>query len=119
MRLLRAARVVADTGVNAQGWSKQQAVTYLQKTVDMSSDDANAEVERVMAQPGQALSNVAGLTTIVALRDKARARQGAAFDLRRFHAELLKDGSMPLDVLDRKMERWMAQPASATPAPSP
>ncbi|HEL3779970.1 TPA: DUF885 family protein [Stenotrophomonas maltophilia] len=118
-RLLRAARVVADTGVNAQGWSKQQAVAYLQKTVDMSSDDANAEVERIMAQPGQALSNVAGLTTIVALRDKSRARQGAAFDLRRFHAELLKDGSMPLDVLDRKMERWMAQPASATPAPSP
>ncbi|MGZ0026587.1 DUF885 family protein [Stenotrophomonas sp. S4] len=118
-RLLRAARVVADTGVNAQGWSKQQAVAYLQKTVDMSSDDANAEVERIMAQPGQALSNVAGLTTIVALRDKAKARQGAAFDLRRFHAELLKDGSMPLDVLDRKMERWMVQPASATPAPSP
>ncbi|QGL97983.1 MULTISPECIES: DUF885 domain-containing protein [Stenotrophomonas] len=118
-RMLRAARVVADTGVHAQGWSKQQAVSYLQKTVDMSSDDANAEVERIMAQPGQALSNVAGLTTIVALRDKARARQGAAFDLRRFHAELLKDGSMPLDVLDRKMERWMAQPATATPAPSP
>ena len=118
-RLLRAARVVADTGVNAQGWSKQQAVAYLQKTVDMSSDDANAEVERIMAQPGQALSNVAGLTTIVALRDKAKAHQGAAFDLRRFHAELLKDGSMPLDVLDRKMERWMAQPASATPTPSP
>ncbi|WP_349745012.1 DUF885 domain-containing protein [Stenotrophomonas geniculata] len=118
-RLLRAARVVADTGVNAQGWSKQQAVAYLQKTVDMSSDDANAEVERIMAQPGQALSNVAGLTAIVALRDKAKERQGAAFDLRRFHAELLKDGSMPLDVLGRKMERWMAQPASATPAPSP
>lgn len=118
-RLLRAARVVADTGVNAQGWSKQQAVAYLQKTVDMSSDDANAEVERIMAQPGQALSNVAGLTTIVALRDKAKARQGAAFDLRRFHAELLKDGSMPLDVLDRKMERWMAEPASAATAPSP
>ncbi len=52
-RLLRAARVVADTGVNAQGWSKQQAVTYLQKTVDMSSDDANAEVERIMAQPAR------------------------------------------------------------------
>ncbi|KAG0752611.1 hypothetical protein G6F24_013473 [Rhizopus arrhizus] len=85
----------------------------------MSSDDANAEVERIMAQPGQALSNVASLTTIVALRAKARARQGAAFDLRRFHAELLPDGSMPLDVLDRKMERWMAEPASATPAPSP
>lgn len=118
-RLLRAARVVADTGVHAQGWSKQQAVSYLQKTVDMSADDANAEVERIMAQPGQALSNVAGLTRIIALRDKAKARQGAAFDLRRFHAEVLKDGSMPLDVLDRKIERWLGQPASTTPAPTP
>lgn len=116
-RLLRAARVVADTGVHAQGWSKQQAVAYLQKTVDMSSDDANAEVERIMAQPAQALSNVAGLTTLLALRDKAKARQGAAFDLRRFHAELLKDGSMPLDVLERKMERWLSQPPGAAPPP--
>ncbi|AWH26129.1 DUF885 family protein [Stenotrophomonas sp. YAU14D1_LEIMI4_1] len=112
-RLLRATRVVADTGVHAQGWSKQQAISYLQKNADLSADDASAEVERIMAQPGQALSNVAGLTTIVALRDKARAQQGAAFDLRRFHAELLKDGSMPLDVLGRKMDRWMAQPAAA------
>lgn len=112
-RLLRATRVVADTGVHAQGWSKQQAVSYLQKNADMSADDASAEVERIMAQPGQALSNVAGLTTIIALRDKARAQQGAAFDLRRFHAELLKDGSMPLDVLGRKMDRWMAQPGAA------
>ena len=118
-RLLRAARVVADTGVHAQGWSKQQAVAYLQKSVDMSNEDADAEVERIMAQPGQALSNVAGLTTLLALRDKARARQGAAFDLRRFHAEVLKDGSMPLDVLDRKIERWLAQPATSPPAPSP
>ncbi len=112
-RLLRAARVVADTGVHAQGWSKPQAVNYLQKTVDMSEDDASAEVERIMAQPGQALSNVAGLSRILALRDKAKARQGAAFDLRRFHAEVLKDGSMPLDVLERKVDRWMEQPAAA------
>ena len=109
--------MVADTGVHAQGWSKQQAVAYLQKTVDMSSDDANAEVERIMAQPAQALSNVAGLTTLLALRDKAKARQGAAFDLRRFHAELLKDGSMPLDVLERKMERWLSQPPGSAPTP--
>ena len=115
-RLLRAARVVADTGVHSQGWSKQQAVNYLQKAVDMSEDDASAEVERIMAQPGQALSNVAGLSRILALRDKARARQGAAFDLRRFHAEVLKDGSMPLDVLERKVDRWLDQPAAAAPA---
>lgn len=115
-RLLRAARVVADTGVHAQGWSKQQAVSYLQKSADMSEDDASAEVERIMAQPGQALSNVAGLHRILALRDKAKARQGAAFDLRRFHAEVLKDGSMPLDVLERKVDRWLEQPTATAPA---
>ncbi|KAF1015965.1 MAG: hypothetical protein GAK31_01449 [Stenotrophomonas maltophilia] len=122
-RLLRAARVVADTGLHAQGWSKQQAVAYLQKSAELGSDDATAEVERMMAQPGQALSNVLGLLAITRLRDRAKAVQGAAFDERRFHAELLKDGSMPLDVLQHKMERWLAQPAApaapATPAATP
>ncbi|KRG41133.1 DUF885 family protein, partial [Stenotrophomonas geniculata] len=66
-RLLRPARVVADTGVNAQGWSKQQAVAYLQKTVDMSSDDANAEVERIMAQPGHVVQRLAGLGQVLAV----------------------------------------------------
>lgn len=119
-RLLRAARVVADTGLHAQGWNKQQAVAFLQKSADLGADDANAEVERMMAQPGQALSNVLGLLAITRLRDRAKAVQGAAFDERRFHAEVLKDGSMPLDVLQHKIERWLAQPATApAPAASP
>jgi len=105
--LTRAARVVADTGLHAQGWSKHQAVAYLEKETVMTSEDANAEVERMMAQPGQALSNVLGEARIVELRERARQKQGAAFDLRAFHAELLKDGSMPLDILERRMERWL------------
>lgn len=106
--LTRAARVVADTGVHAQGWNKQRAVAYLQQHTGMSSEDANAEVERMMAQPGQALSNVLGEARIVELRDRARQAQAGAFDLRAFHAELLKDGSMPLDILEQRMARWLA-----------
>jgi len=115
--LARAARVVADTGLHAQGWSKKQAMDYLENEAAMSSDDSSAEVERMMAQPGQALSNVLGEAKIIALRDRARQAQGAAFDLRAFHAELLKDGSMPLDILDQRMQRW--QPAAASSAPVP
>jgi len=108
--LTRAVRVVADTGIHAQGWNKKRAVDYLQQNTGMPVDDANAEVERMMAQPGQALSNVLGEAKIVELRDRARQAQGAAFDLRAFHAELLKDGSMPLDILEQRMTRWQAQP---------
>ena len=118
--LARAARVVADTGLHAQGWSRRQAAQYLEKNAAMAPADAEADVERMMAQPGQALSNVLGQARIVALRERAREQLGARFDLRRFHAEILKDGSLPLDVLDRKMERWLqtagaAHPAAATP----
>lgn len=114
--LVRAARVVADTGLHSQGWSSRQAAQYLEKTAMMAPADAEAEVERMMAQPGQALSNVLGQARIVALRDRARAQQGAAFDLRRFHAEILKDGSLPLDVLEHKIDRWLQSPAPAAAA---
>ncbi|MEG2804548.1 DUF885 family protein [Stenotrophomonas sp.] len=114
--LVRAARGVADTGLHAQGWDKAKAVAYLVKTASMDERDAVAEVERMMAQPGQALSNVVGEAKIIALRERAQQAQGAAFDVRRFHAEVIKDGSMPLDILDGKIERWLTAPAAA---PSP
>jgi len=114
--MARAARVVADTGLHAQGWTPARAETYLQQSASMTADEAAAEVERMMAQPGQALTNVLGEATIIALRDRARQAQGAAFSATAFHAELLKDGSMPLDVLQAKMERWLQ--ATSTPASS-
>ena len=109
--LTRSARMVADTGVHAQGWSKKQAVDYLVKTADMPVEDATAEVERFMALPGQTLANGMGELKMIELRDKAKAAQGAAFDPRRFHAEVLRDGSMPLDILEAKIDRWIAAPA--------
>lgn len=115
--LVRASRVVADTGLHAHGWSSRQAAQYLEKTAALAPADAEAEVERMMAQPGQALSNVVGAARIADLRQRAQARQGAAFDLRRFHDEVVKDGSLPLDVLESKIERWLqGTPAAAADA---
>lgn len=116
--LTRSARMVADTGVHAQGWSKKQAVDYLVKTADMPVEDATAEVERFMALPGQTLANGLGELKMMELRDKAKASQGAAFNPRRFHAEVLRDGSMPLDILEAKIERWLAAPATSEAPPS-
>ena len=116
--LTRSARMVADTGVHAQGWSKKQAVDYLVKTADMPAADATAEVERFMALPGQTLANGLGELKMIELRDKAQRTQGASFDPKRFHAEVLRDGSMPLDILEAKIDRWIAAPA-AVPAPTP
>jgi len=116
--LTRAARMAADTGVHAQGWSKRQAVDYLVKTADMEAADATAEVERFMALPGQTLPNGLGELKMMALRDKAQAALGARFDLRRFHEEVLRDGSMPLDILEAKLDRWIAHETGAAPAPA-
>ena len=116
--LTRSARMVADTGVHAQGWSKKQAVDYLVKTADMPVADATAEVERFMALPGQTLANGLGELKMIELRDKAQRTLGASFDPKRFHAEVLRDGSMPLDILEAKIDRWIAAPA-AVPAPTP
>jgi len=115
--LTRSARMVADTGVHAQGWSKKQAVDYLVKTADMPAEDATAEVERFMALPGQTLANGLGELKMMELRDAAQAAQGARFDPRRFHAEVLRDGSMPLDILDAKIRRWMSAPAEQATTP--
>lgn len=116
--LTRAARMAADTGVHAQGWSKRQAVDYLVKTADMPTEDATAEVERFMALPGQTLPNGLGELKMVELRERAKAALGPRFDLRRFHEEILRDGSMPLDILDAKMTRWIAAETAGTPAPA-
>jgi uncharacterized protein (DUF885 family) len=116
--LTRAARMAADTGLHAQGWSKRQAVDYLVKTADMPAEDATAEVERFMALPGQTLPNGLGELKMFELRDRAKVALGPRFDLRRFHEEVLRDGSMPLDILDAKLQRWIASETAGTPAPA-
>ncbi len=106
--LLRTVRLVADTGLNAAGWSRQQAIDYMVDNADIAATDAAAEVERFIALPGQTLAHRVGEIKIRLLRDKAKAALGERFDLREFHHEVLKDGSMPLDILEAKIDRWIA-----------
>lgn len=106
--LLRTVRLVADTGLHAAGWSRQQAIDYMVKNADLGAADAAAEVERFMALPAQTLAYRAGEIKIRRLREKAQAALGERFDPREFHNEVLKDGSMPLDILEAKIDRWIA-----------
>jgi uncharacterized protein (DUF885 family) len=80
--------------------------------------EANAEIERYLAIPGQALAYKIGELKIEALRPRAEQALGPKFDLRQFHAQVLKDGSVPLDVLDAKIDRWIKAQQAAAPAPT-
>jgi uncharacterized protein (DUF885 family) len=102
--LFRAARLVVDVGLHDKSWTKERAIDYL----GGSRENAEREVERYMAWPGQALGYKIGQLKILALRRKAEAALGASFDVRAFHDELLKDGAMPLSILEVKMDRWLA-----------
>ncbi|MGZ8341091.1 MAG: DUF885 domain-containing protein [Telluria sp.] len=118
--LLRAARLVADTGIHAMGWSRQQALDYLNANTANPLPDNEVEVDRYIAQPGQALSYKAGQLRIQALRARAQLVLGERFDLRRFHDAVLGNGALPLPVLEREVGRWIdeaAQVPVALPAP--
>ncbi len=110
--LLRTVRLVADTGLNAAGWTRKQAIDYMVENADISAADAAAEVERFMALPGQTLAYRVGEIKIRRLREKAQAELGDRFNPRAFHHEILKDGSMPLDILEAKIDRWIASQKS-------
>jgi uncharacterized protein (DUF885 family) len=106
-RLDCAAGLVIDTGLHAQGWTPQQAIDYLHTQTPMDDATAAAAVERDIALPGQALACTVGELNIQGLRARAQQTLGARFDIRAFHTEILKDGAMPLDILDAKIKRWM------------
>jgi len=118
--LWRAIRLVVDTGLHAKGWSRQQVIDYMLDNSAASQTDAVAEAERYMAIPGQALAYKVGELKIMQLRQQAQATLGPRFDIRAFHAEVLKDGSVPLDILQEKIERWIAaQQGAPAAAPTP
>jgi uncharacterized protein (DUF885 family) len=105
---LRAMRLVVDTGLHAKGWSREQAIKYMLDNSTMAESDVVSEVERYIAWPGQALGYKVGDLHIQGLRRKAEQELGPKFDVRDFHREVLSDGGVPLDVLDAKIERWIA-----------
>jgi len=115
---LRAMRLVVDTGLHAQGWSREQAIQYMLDNSTLAPSDVESEVERYIAWPGQALGYKVGDLRIQALRRRAEAALGAGFDVRDFHREVLADGAVPLDVLEGKVERWITARAGAPAQPA-
>ena len=106
--LWRAIRLVVDTGLHDKGWTRQQVIDYMLTNSAQSETQAISEAERYMAIPAQALAYKIGELRIKALRLRAENALGAKFDIRAFHAEVLKDGAVPLDVLEAKIDRWIA-----------
>ena len=107
----RAGRLVVDTGLHALRWTRQQSIDYLLNEVGGSETDSTIETDRFIAWPGQALTYKMGQRQIEALRRQLQARDGAAFDLRSFHDELLAHGSLPLATLARELPKWVAAKA--------
>ena len=106
--LWRAIRLVVDTGLHSKGWTREQVIAYMLENSATGETPAISETERYMAIPGQALAYKIGELKIQELRDRAEAALGEDFDIRAFHAEVLKDGSVPLEVLEAKIDRWIA-----------
>ena len=104
----RAARLVVDTGIHAFGWSKQRAVQFMTENTALSAANIEAEVNRYIANPGQALAYKIGELRIRELRARAEQALGDRFDLRRFHDAVLGNGSVPLDVLEAQIDDWIA-----------
>lgn len=112
----RAARLIADTGVNAMGWSRAKALAFLKENTLLSDADAESEVARYLTAPGQATSYMIGKRKIVELRERMMAAMGPAFDIKAFHGIVLGGGSLPLDVLERQVDDYIAAHRPAAPA---
>ena len=106
--MLRAMRLVVDTGLHAQGWTRDQAIDYMLANSNIGRTDATAEVERYIAIPSQALAYKLGALTIQRLRAHAMAELGDRFDIREFHAQVLMTGALPLPILEAKIDSWIA-----------
>ena len=106
--MLRAMRLVVDTGLHTKGWTRDQAIEYMLSHSGMSKTDATAEVERYIAIPSQATAYKIGALTIQRLRKEAEAALGPKFDIREFHAQVLDSGALPMAILEQKIRRWIA-----------
>jgi uncharacterized protein (DUF885 family) len=106
--MLRAMRLVVDTGIHSMGWTREQAIDYMLGHSGMGKTDATAEVERYIAIPSQATAYKVGALTIQRLRKRAEAELGPKFDIRDFHAQVLMTGALPLSILEAKIDRWIS-----------
>jgi uncharacterized protein (DUF885 family) len=107
--MFRAVRLVVDTGIHRKHWTRDQAITYMQEKTGMARGEVVSEIERYFVMPGQALAYKIGMLRMLELRSRAQAQLGAAFDIRQFHAVVLGSGSLPLSILQRQVDNWVAQ----------
>jgi uncharacterized protein (DUF885 family) len=105
--MLRAMRLVVDTGLHTMNWTREQSIAYMLDNSYMASTDAEAEVERYIANPGQALGYKIGQLKIRELRTQAEKALGSKFDVKQFHSQVLRDGPLPMDVLAAKIAEWI------------
>lgn len=105
--MLRAMRLVVDTGIHSKGWTRDQSIQYMLDHSAMGKTDATSEVERYIAIPSQALAYKIGALTIRRLRTKAEKALGAKFDIKAFHAQVLMTGALPMKVLEKKVDAWI------------
>jgi len=103
----RAIRLVVDTGIHAKGWTREQAIKYSLQNEAESEASITSEVERYMANPGQALSYKIGQLKIRELRTKAEKELGDKFDIGKFHDQILESGCIPLALLEAKINKWI------------
>ena len=114
--MLRAMRLVVDTGIHAKGWTRDQSIAYMLGHSGMSKTEATAEVERYIAIPSQATAYKIGALTIQRLRKKAETELGPKFDIREFHAQVLDSGALPMKILEEKIDRWIVAKKGGAPA---
>jgi uncharacterized protein (DUF885 family) len=100
---------VVDTGLHRKRWTREQAIDYMTKTTGMPESEVVIEIERYLVQPGQALAYKVGMMKILELRQRARDALGSKFDLRDFHDVVLRNGAMPLAILERVVDNYIAQ----------
>ena len=104
----RAVRLVVDTGMHYKGWTREQAIDFFKDNAAKAEHDIVNEIDRYLVMPGQALAYKIGQLKILQIRERAEVQLGEDFDIRAFHDELLGAGALPLDLLERRMDRWMA-----------
>jgi uncharacterized protein (DUF885 family) len=110
--LFRAVRLVVDTGIHAKGWTREQVVEFFRKSGAVDEPTIQSETDRYIAWPAQALSYKLGQLKIRELRERARQELGAKFDIRTFHDEMINGGTLPLDLLEMRTDKWIAEQKS-------
>lgn len=111
--MFRSVRLVVDTGMHYKHWTREQAIAYMLEKTGMPETDVVAEIERYLVMPGQALAYKVGMNKILELRERAKTELGSKFDIKAFHDVVLTGGSMPMALLEQRVDLWIARQKSA------